>query len=238
MESCDQTPVVKVSPPTHIAYHGLVQHACQILKQQPQSPLRSLHHPHRRSFLRFIESGNINPTQSTPEQHPGNIKYINRIILIGCMTMGFSIMSGTNLKILGACISITGGIISMIAAFGQIFGLWDWAEYRLKQEREKDLDRLGRVMGVLRVKGGSEEVISMAKEQVEEIRLETAYGILVTKRKNAGGCFVVSFEKEKGETVEADLVRAIDLKGDQEWVNKARGVVIGEQWEYLLSLYP
>jgi hypothetical protein len=48
----------------------------------------------------------------------------------------------------------------------------------------------------------------------------------------------VSFEKEKGETVEADLVRAIDLKGDQEWVNKARGVVIGEQWEYLLSLYP
>ena len=126
----------------------------------------------------------------------------------------------------------------MIAAFGQMFGMWDWAEYRLKQEREKDIDRLGRVMGVLRVKAGSENVISMAKEQVGEIRLETAYGILVTRHKNGGGGFVVSFEKEKGETIEADLVRTTNLKQDQSWVNKAREIVVGEQWEYLLSLYP
>jgi hypothetical protein len=174
--------------------------------------------------------------------HPNNIPEISSIsigsILIGCMTMGFSIMSGTNLKILGACISITGGIISMIAAFGQIFGLWDWAEYRLRKERDKDIDRLGRVMGVLRVKGGSEEVISMAKEQVGEIRLETAFGILVTRRKNGRQGFEVSLEKEKEDTIEADLVKVTDLKGGQEWVNKARGVVVGEQWEYLLSLYP
>jgi hypothetical protein len=174
--------------------------------------------------------------------HPNNIPEISSIsigsILIGCMTMGFSIMSGTNLKILGACISITGGIISMIAAFGQIFGLWDWAEYRLRKERDKDIDRLGRVMGVLRVKGGSEEVISMAKEQVGEIRLETAFGILVTRRKNGRQGFEVSLEKEKEDTIEADLVKVTDLKGGQEWVVKARGVVVGERWEYLLSLYP
>jgi hypothetical protein len=114
----------------------------------------------------------------------------------------------------------------------------DWAEYRLRKERDKDIDRLGRVMGVLRAKGGSEEVISMAKEQVGEIRLETAFGILVTRRKNGREGFEVSLEKEKEETIEADLVKGTDLKGGQEWVNKARGVVVGEQWEYLLSLYP
>jgi len=159
-------------------------------------------------------------------------------ILIGCVTMGFSIMSSTNLKILGACISFTGGIISAIAAFGQMFGMWDWTEYRRKKEREKDTDRLSRVLGVLRVKGGSEEVVSMAKEKVGEIRLETAFGILVTRRKDGREGFLVSLDKEKGQTGEADLIWTSTLKGDQEWVDKARGVVVGEQWEYLLSLYP
>jgi hypothetical protein len=154
------------------------------------------------------------------------------------MTMGFSIMSSTNWKILGACISMTGGVISMIAAFGQMFGMWDWAEYRLKKEREEDMDRLSRIMGVLRVKGGSSEVICLAEEKVGEIRLETAHGSLVTRRKNGKEGFVVSLEREKGEIIEADLVRDTSLKGDQSWVNKARGVVVGEQWEYLLSLYP
>ena len=152
--------------------------------------------------------------------------------------MGFSIIFGTNFKFLGACISMAGGVISMMAGFGQIFGLWDWVEHRLEKEREKDFDRLGRVMGVLRVRQGIEVVVSMAEEQVGEIRLETAFGILVTRRKNGRGGFEVCLEKEKGQTVEADLRWAMDLGQDQPWVNKAREIVVGEQWEYLLSLYP
>ena len=152
--------------------------------------------------------------------------------------MGLSILLGTNFKFLGACISITGGIISMVAGFGQIFGMWDWVEHRLEKEREKDIDRLGKVMGALRVKGGSDEVIRMAKEKVGEIRLETAFGILVTRRKKGREGFLVSLESEKGQIVEADLVCTPNLKGGQEWVDKVRTVVVGEQWEYLLSLYP
>jgi len=152
--------------------------------------------------------------------------------------MGFSILFGTNFKFLGACISITGGIISMVAGFGQIFGMWDWVEHRLEKEREKDIDRLGKVMGALRVKGGSDEVIRMAKEKVGEIRLETAFGVLVTRRKKGRGGFVVSLEKEKGQIAEADLICTPNLKGGQEWVDQAGSVVVGEQWEYLLGLYP
>ena len=152
--------------------------------------------------------------------------------------MGLSILFGTNFKFLGACISITGGIISMVAGFGQIFGMWDWVEHRLEKEREKDIDRLGKVMGALRVKGGSDEVIRMAKEKVGEIRLETAFGVLVTRRKKGRGGFVVSLEKEKGQIAEADLICTPNLKGGQEWVDQAGSVVVGEQWEYLLGLYP
>ena len=151
--------------------------------------------------------------------------------------MGFSILFGTNFKFLGACISITGGIISMIAGFGQIFGMWDWVEHRLEKEREKDIDRLGKVMGALRVKGGSDEVIDMAEEKVGEIRLETAFGILVTQRKKGREGFVVSFESEKGQIIEADLIWTSNLKGDQEWVNRAEEVVVGEEWSYLLGLF-
>jgi len=172
--------------------------------------------------------------------HPNNIPEISskaiKSILMGCMTMGFSIMFGTNLKVLGLCISITGGIISMMAGFGQMFGMWDWVEDRLDKERQKDLDRLGRVMGMLRAKGGSEEVISMAKEQVGEIRLQTAYGILVTRRKDGREGFIVSLEKEKGEVGEADLIWTSKLTGGQDWVNRAEEVVVGEEWSYLLNL--
>jgi hypothetical protein len=71
---------------------------------------------------------------------------------------------------------------------------------------------------------------------VGDIRLETAFGVLVTKSGRGG--FAVSLEKDKEETVEADLRWAPNLKQDQSWVNKAREIVVGEQWKYLLSLYP
>jgi hypothetical protein len=158
-----------------------------------------------------------------------------RSVSMGIATLGIIIMLGTHLMTLGFCIIALGGMVSITAAFGQMFGWWDWTENRLQMEEKEDMDRLGRLMGVLRVKGG-QEVISLNEGEVGEIRLETAYGILVTKSGRGG--FAVSLEKDKEETVEADLRWATNLKQDQSWVNKAREIVIGEQWEYLLSLYP
>jgi hypothetical protein len=154
---------------------------------------------------------------------------------MGIVTLGFIIMLGTHLMTFGFCLMILGGMVSIIAAFGQMFGWWDWTGNRLQIEEKEDMDRLGRLMGVLRVKGG-QEVVSLNKGEVGEIRLETAYGVLVT-RSGRGG-IAVSLEREKGETIEADLRWATNLKQDQSWVNKAREIVVGEQWEYLLSLYP
>jgi hypothetical protein len=154
---------------------------------------------------------------------------------MGIVTLGFIIMLGTHLMTFGFCLMILGGMVSIIAAFGQMFGWWDWTGNRLQMEQQEDMDRLGRLMGVLRVKGG-QEVISLNKGEVGEIRLETAYGVLVTRTGRGG--FAVSLEKDKEETVEADLRWATNLKQDQSWVNKAREIVVGEQWEYLLSLYP
>jgi len=127
----------------------------------------------------------------------------------------------------------------MVAGIGQILGYWDWAEYRLKKEREEDMDRLGKVMGILRVKN-SAEVVKMAKEEIQEIRLDTAYGVLVTTRKDGREGFVVSLENEKEKLeVKTDLVWAgKSFTGGQEWVDIARKIVVGEQWEYLVSLYP
>ena len=127
----------------------------------------------------------------------------------------------------------------MVAGIGQILGYWDWAEYRLKKEREEDMDRLGKVMGVLRVKN-SAEVVKMAKEEIQEISLDTAYGVLVTTRKDGREGFVVSLQKENEKSeVKADLVWAgKSFTGGQEWVDTARKIVVGEQWEYLVSLYP
>ena len=158
-----------------------------------------------------------------------------RSISMGIVTLGFIIMFGTHFMTLGLCICTIGGMVSIAAAMGQMFGWWDWTEHRLQIEEKEDMDRLGRLMGVLRVNGG-QEVVSLNKGEVGEIRVETAFGVLVT-RSGRGG-FAVSLEKDKGETVEADLRWATNLKQDQSWVNKAREIVVGEQWEYLLSLYP
>jgi hypothetical protein len=178
--------------------------------------------------------------------HPNNLPEISskaiRSILIGCMTMGLSMMFLPNFLTLGFCISISGGVISMIAGFGQMVGLWDWAEYRLKKEREEDRIRLEQVMGSLRVgREGSEDVVKMASEKVKEIRLNTAYGIMVTKIKPRREGYIVTLEtnREKEETVMADLVWAgKSIKGEEQaWVNTARQVIVGEPWEYLISLY-
>jgi len=171
--------------------------------------------------------------------HPTNTPEVSsttvRSIAMGISALGLSVILGTRLMTLGLCFMILGGLVLLIAALGQMFGLWDWTEHRLQKEEKEDMDRLGRLMGVLRVQGG-QEVVSLNKGEVGEIRLKTAYGILVTRTGRGG--FAVSLEKGKGETVEADLRWATNLKSDQEWVDKARNVVVGEQWEYLLSLYP
>jgi hypothetical protein len=79
---------------------------------------------------------------------------------MGIVTLGFIIMLGTHLMTFGFCLMILGGMVSIIAAFGQMFGWWDWTGNRLQMEQQEDMDRLGRLMGVLRVKGG-QEVISL-----------------------------------------------------------------------------
>jgi hypothetical protein len=41
---------------------------------------------------------------------------------MGIVTLGFIIMLGTHLMTLGFCIVALGGMVSIIAAFGQMFG--------------------------------------------------------------------------------------------------------------------
>jgi hypothetical protein len=112
---------------------------------------------------------------------------------MGIVTLGFITILGTRFMTLGFCILSLGGMVSITAAMGQMFGWWDWTEHRLQIEEKEDMDRLGRLMGVLRAKG--EEVVSLNKGEVGEIRLETAYGVLVTKSGRGG--FAVSLENDK-----------------------------------------
>jgi hypothetical protein len=163
-------------------------------------------------------------------------------ILQGCMGMGLSMMFGfPKLLNVGFGICLFGSSIMLSCGLGQMFGILDWAEYRLKKEQAGDRDRLARLMEILKVDmKGKEEVVDMAKETVEKITLETGYGLLTTKRKDKREGFEISFEKG-GKVVQADLVwmgnNGLDAK-NQEWVYKVAEIVGGEPWDHLVSLYP
>jgi hypothetical protein len=158
------------------------------------------------------------------------------------MGMGLSMMFGfPKLLNVGFGICLFGSSIMLLCAFGQMFGILDWAEYRLKKEQADDRDRLARLMEIFKVDmTGAEDVMNMAKEVVEEITLETEYGLLTTRRKDKREGFEISLDKGE-KKVQADLVwmgnNGLDAK-NQEWVYKVANMVAGEPWDHLISLYP
>jgi hypothetical protein len=163
-------------------------------------------------------------------------------ILQGCMGMGLSMMFGfPKLLNVGFGICLFGSSIMLLCAFGQLFGILDWAEYRLTRDQAEDRDRLARVMEILQVDTkATGDVMDMAKETVEEITLETGYGLLTTRRRDKRQGFEISLEKGE-KVVQADLVwmgnNGLDAK-NQEWVHKVAEMVDGEPWNHLVSLYP
>ena len=163
-------------------------------------------------------------------------------ILQGCMVMGLSMMFGfPKFLNIGFAICLFGGSLMFLCGVGQMFGVLDWAEHRLKREQADNRERLARLTEILKVdEKGTEDIIEMAKEAVEEITLETEYGLLTTKRKEGRAGYVVSLGKGEKE-VQADLVwmgnKGLDPE-NQDWVHVLAEEVRGEPWDDLISLYP